>query len=306
MSETAKNLNICSTESEELSEDESLVDHPLVKKKRLNSTHAASSIRSENSKPSLIDELNGMSFRNKDTDTGKVQKDESEEIEDDNEQDVDRIKDDTTQSHVQSLDQEDAIGVVHMDEQFENSDKDGGEYNMDVDQQNISKDELKDRFYRSGNNMKVFELDLDADEALTNIDLLRYIDELKVPKFRGVFMRDELPEKPNPVECGIVNLSTHEQMGTHWVCYARIHNTRVYFDSVGRKTPLEIQYYLKTAEEFENGSKVIERNPDVVQRPNTKICGHMCLFVLTSLMREHLSFQHIMDQLTYGHSQYNW
>ena len=97
MSETAKNLNICSTKSEELSEDESLVDHPLVKKKRLNSTDAASSIRSENSKPSLIDELNGMSFRNKDTDTGKVQKDESEEIEDDNEQDVDRIKDDTTQ-----------------------------------------------------------------------------------------------------------------------------------------------------------------------------------------------------------------
>ena len=154
--------------------------------------------------------------------------------------------------------------------------------------------------------MKVFELDLDADEALTNIDLLRYIDELKVPKFRGVFMRDELPERPNPVECGIVNLSTHEQMGTHWVCYARIHNTRVYFDSVGQKTPLEIQYYLKTAEEFDNGSKVIERNADVVQRPNTKICGHMCLFVLTSLMREHLSFQHIMDQLTYGHSQFYW
>ena len=115
---------------------------------------------------------------------------------------------------------------------------------MDDDQQNISKDELKNRFYRSGNNMKIFELDLDADEALTNIDLLRYIDELKVPKFRGVFMRDELPERPNPVECGIVNLSTHEQMGTHWVCYARIHNTHIYFDSVG------------------------ERNAEVVQRPN--------------------------------------
>ena len=49
-----------------------------------------------------------------------------------------------------------------MDEQFENNDKDGGEYNMDADQQNILKDELKARFYRSGNNMKVFELDLDV------------------------------------------------------------------------------------------------------------------------------------------------
>ena len=152
----------------------------------------------------------------------------------------------------------------------------------------------------------MYELNLDADEGLTTINLLKYIDVLKVPKFRGVFMRDELPEGPNPVECGIVNLSTHEQMGTHWVCYARIHNTRIYFDSVGRKTPLEIQYYLKTAEEFMNNTPVIERNVDVVQRPNTKICGHLCLSVLTSLMREHLSFQNVMDQLTYGHSQYYW
>ena len=108
------------------------------------------------------------------------------------------------------------------------------------------------------------------------------------------------------VECGIVNLSTHEKMGTHWVCYARIHNTRIYFDSAGRKTPLEIQYYLKTSEEFENGSKVIEANANIVQRPNTKICGHMCLFVLTSLMREHLPFQHVIDQLNYGYSEYYW
>ena len=48
--------------------------------------------------------------------------------------------------------------------------------------------------------MKVYELDLDADKALNNVDLLEYIDLLKVPKFKGVFMRDELPERINPVE----------------------------------------------------------------------------------------------------------
>jgi hypothetical protein len=154
--------------------------------------------------------------------------------------------------------------------------------------------------------MKVYELNLDADEGLSNIDLLKYIDVLKVPKFRGVFMRDELPERANPVECGIVNLSIHEHLGTHWVCYAKIHKNRIYFDSFGRKTPLEIQKYLKTAKEFSSNIPVICVNTDMVQRPTTKICGHLCLFVLTSLMREHLSFQHVMDQLNYGYSQYYW
>ena len=151
--------------------------------------------------------------------------------------------------------------------------------------------------------MRVFELNLDADEGLTNIDIFKYIDLLKVPKFRGVFMRDELPKRVNPVECGIVNLSAHKQLGTHWVCYGKIHNTRIYFDSFARKVPLEIQKYLKTAEEFRNNAPVIERNTTTVQRLDTKICGHLCLFVLTSLMREHLSFQHVMEQLNYAFSE---
>ena len=44
-------------------------------------------------------------------------------------------------------------------------------------------------------------------------------------------MRDELPKRINPVECVIVNLSPHEQLGSHWVCYAKVHETRIYFDS---------------------------------------------------------------------------
>ena len=117
-------------------------------------------------------------------------------------------------------------------------------------------------------------------------------------------MRDELPERINPVECGIVNLSPHEQLGTHWVCYAKVHKTRIYFDSFGRKTPLEIQKYMKTAEEFRNNTPVIESSADIVQRVNTDICGHLCLFVLTSLMRERLPYQQIMNQLNYTFSEH--
>ena len=64
-----------------------------------------------------------------------------------------------------------------------------------------------------------------------------------------------------------------------------------------------MQKYLKTKLEFQNNTPVIERNTDIVQRPNTSICGHLCLFVLTSLMREHLTYQEVLDQLTDGYLQ---
>ena len=164
--------------------------------------------------------------------------------------------------------------------------------------------QLKARLYTSGSKMKVFELDLDVERALSNIDLLKYVRLLKIPNFRDVFHIDELPKRVNEKECGIVNLSPHEQLGTHWVSYVKDHSTRIYFDSFGRKTPLEIQKYMKTAKEFRNDAPVIQRNTDIVQRVNTKICGHLCLFVLTSLMRENFSFSQVMDQLNYAFDEY--
>ena len=120
--------------------------------------------------------------------------------------------------------------------------------------------------------MKVYELDINSDKALTNVDILNYVSLLKIPHFRGVFMRDELPQKIKTLECGIMNFNTHEQTGSHWVCYMRNGNTRIYFDSFGQITPLELQKYLKTKPEFEKKVSVIERNTDIVQRPNTSVC----------------------------------
>ena len=151
--------------------------------------------------------------------------------------------------------------------------------------------------------MKVYELDINSDKALTNVDILNYVSLLKIPHFRGVFMRDELPQKIKTLECGIMNFNTHEQIGSHWVCYMRNGKTRIYFDSFGQITPLELQKYLKTKPEFEKKVSVIERNTDIVQRPNTSVCGHLCLFVLTSLMREHLTYQQVLDKLNNGFQQ---
>ena len=52
--------------------------------------------------------------------------------------------------------------------------------------------------------MEVFGVSI-PDKALSNLDIIYYKDVLKIPNFRGVFMRDELPEKPHKTECGIVN-----------------------------------------------------------------------------------------------------
>ena len=93
-------------------------------------------------------------------------------------------------------------------------------------------------------------------------------------------------------------------MGTHWVCYIKIHKSCIFFDSFGRKTPLEIQKYIKTAKEFRYNIPTIQRNTDIVQGVNTKICGHLCLFVLTSLMREHFAFPQVMDQVNHAFSEY--
>ena len=97
-----------------------------------------------------------------------------------------------------------------------------------------------------------------------------------------------------------------EQTGSHWVCYFKDGmNQRIYFDSFGQATLEEIQRYLKT-KEYETGKAVIQRNTDIVQCINTHVCGHLCLFVLTSLTREHLTFQDVLNQLNDGYTQGDW
>ena len=88
---------------------------------------------------------------------------------------------------------------------------------------------------------------------MTNIELSTHAQELEIPPFRGVFMRDTLPLYPFSIECGIVNLNTSNPSGSHWVCYYRNKTDRIYFDSYGQITPVEVQRYLKIGSEFDRG-----------------------------------------------------
>ena len=126
--------------------------------------------------------------------------------------------------------------------------------------------------------MHIFNVSI-PDRPLTNIELSTYARELEIPHFRGVFMRDTLPQYPFNIECGIVNVNTSDQSGSHWVCH------RFYFESYGQITPVEIQRYLKTCIEFKRCSEVLQRNTVIVQAANTSVCGHLYLFVLKSLTK---------------------
>ena len=116
-------------------------------------------------------------------------------------------------------------------------------------------------------------------------------------------MRNTLQQYPLNVECGIANFNTSNQPGSHWVCYYRDKNERIYFDSYGRITPVEIQRYLKTGSVFDRRKGVIRRNTDIVQAASTSGCCHLCLFVLKSLANGE-EFQTILYHMQhYGYPQ---
>ncbi|KAK7580375.1 hypothetical protein V9T40_001004 [Parthenolecanium corni] len=79
--------------------------------------------------------------------------------------------------------------------------------------------------------------------ALTNFDIVKTVKSIKMPYFRGVYMRDGLPAKPMINKRAVVNLDSSKGRGTHWVCYSKKGNTVEYFDSFGVEPPKDIIDY---------------------------------------------------------------
>ena len=149
--------------------------------------------------------------------------------------------------------------------------------------------------------MHIFNVSV-PDRPLTNIEFSTYAREQEIPHLKGVFMRDTFPQYPRNIECGIVNLKTSDQSGSHWVCYYRNGSDIFYFYSYGQITPMEIQRYLKRIIEFKRGSEVIQRNRDILQATNTSVRGYLCLFVLKSLTNGEM-FQSILNHIRhYGYT----
>lgn len=113
-----------------------------------------------------------------------------------------------------------------------------------------------------------------AIRPLTLGDVESYLKRLRIKNFRGVFMRDMLPEKCNKTECGVINLDSIFSSGFHWCAYYRNENNALYFDSYGDvNPPKELVKYLNVSN--------LEYNTDRIQTyTDPPMCGHLCLEVL--------------------------
>jgi hypothetical protein len=112
---------------------------------------------------------------------------------------------------------------------------------------------------------------LSSTNSLSNFDIMKIIQSQGVDDFKGVYMKDQLPDK---LERGsyIINLqSSKEGNGTHWVCLYYTPNYSYYYDSYGFIAPLEVQ------------KKIIPYmyNDLEIQDIDSTACGFYCVaFVL--------------------------
>ena len=110
---------------------------------------------------------------------------------------------------------------------------------------------------------------------LSNFDLINWVNQLGIKHFRDVFSRDDLPDRINEPEVGIINLDSKIGPGTHWVCYRNDDgNLCEYFDSFGLTMPTEVLKYLQTS-----GEKIIY-STDEIQERDSVLCGYWCLYYL--------------------------
>ena len=88
-------------------------------------------------------------------------------------------------------------------------------------------------------------------------------------------MRDTIPARVRPNECGIANLDENRGEGTHWVAYAKRGSHVQYFDSFGNlRPPAELIDY------FGRGTTttiMIKYNHDRFQSFDQTNCGRLCV-----------------------------
>lgn len=154
---------------------------------------------------------------------------------------------------------------------------------------------MKSQRLRRQSRVKEKEDDI---KPLSNYDIVDLIAQLKVPHFRGVFMRDTLTRGKNQrlkskQECWILNHGSSRTSGTHWTALARNGNIAFYFDSFGKlPPPFEVIEYLSG---YKDGEIQLYYNVKQYQHYGSNICGHLCLKFLYDFWKrqkgkEYISF----------------
>ena len=112
---------------------------------------------------------------------------------------------------------------------------------------------------------------------LTNFEIQEYYQN--VPRFNGVFSRDNLP---NSIKSSayVINLDEYRDIGTHWVALYVNNNTIIYFDSFGvEHIPKEIMKFIgnKQSSSAKARNKNIITNMDRIQAYDSIMCGYFCI-----------------------------
>jgi hypothetical protein len=118
----------------------------------------------------------------------------------------------------------------------------------------------------------------DSDfSPLSNFDIQNQLKD--IPHFSGVFSKNQLPNKIQDNENGVINLADSDNPGTHWVCYYNRSDLDyvLYFDSYGLPPPAEVESYLKSSR------KQVQYNTSEIQTLDTVLCGVYCIYVIKEL-----------------------
>ena len=113
------------------------------------------------------------------------------------------------------------------------------------------------------------------NKPLSNIDLLQWVAQLGIKYFRGIYSRDNLPDKIHKWETGIINLDDSTGVRSHWICYRNVDKQYCeYFDPFGLIMPNEIKHYPKKS------SKKMVYSSDEIQERDSVCCAVIGAYII--------------------------
>ena len=118
------------------------------------------------------------------------------------------------------------------------------------------------------------------DIPLSNFDLLKWVEFLKIKNFKGIFSRDSKDHLHRTGSC-IINLDDEIGNGTHWVATDIKGKNVFYFDSFAQPPPIEFVHYAKRI-----GKEIFFNSGHPIQELQSVRCGYYCLYFLNEIRRK--------------------
>ena len=118
------------------------------------------------------------------------------------------------------------------------------------------------------------------DIPLSNFDLLKWVEFLKIKNFKGIFSRDSKDHLHRTGSC-IINLDDEIGNGTHWVATDIKGKNVFYFDSFAQPPPVEFVKYAKRMKK-----EIFFNSGHPIQELQSVRCGYYCLYFLNEIRKK--------------------